>query len=106
MRHASTAFTLLSALALAGCSLLGTDNAAFAFGDAELAFDGAVTFTTVEGGAWVLVSNAGRTYEPVNLLPAYQREGLRVRVEAEFREDLGSFLMVGPIIEIKRIQRL
>lgn len=99
MRRTLPAFALLAALTLAGCSLYGP-------GDAELVFNGHVAYVTLEGGAWVLVSDAGETYEPLNLPAEYREEGLRVRVEAEVRDDRVSLLQIGPIIEIKRMGRL
>lgn len=54
----------------------------------------------------MLVSDAGETYEPLNLPAEYREEGLRVRVEAEVRDDRVSLLQIGPIIEIKRMGRL
>ena len=77
-----------------------------AAGDAELTFEGAVTYTEVEGGAWILRDGEGQAYEPTNLPESYQVEGLRVRVEADVLEDMASFLMVGPIVELKRIAPL
>ena len=97
MRHTLALLALTAALT--GCSLVGSD-------EGDLAFDGVVAYTTVEGGAWLLESDAGETYEPLNLPAAFEEEGLRVRVEAELREDLGSFIMVGPVIEIEKIERL
>ena len=90
----------LAVLVLAsGCSLVGPDASA-------IAFDGSVTYVTIEGGAWVLAGDDGVTYQPLNLPESFVEEGLRVRVEAEARDDLASFLMVGPIVEIERIERL
>ena len=97
MRHALASLTLLASLT--GCSLLGSD-------EGDLAFDGIVTYTTLEGGAWLLESEAGDKYEPTNLPEEFEEEGLRVRVEAEVREDLGSYIMVGTVIEIEEIERL
>lgn len=91
-------------VALAGCSFSADRDDPP--GDYEVAFDGRVTYVTVEGGAWVLRSDAGETYEPLNLQPAFHHEGLRVRVGADVRDDLASYLQVGPIIEIRRIERL
>ena len=97
VRHTLALLALIAALT--GCSLVGSD-------EGDLAFDGVVAYTTVEGGAWLLESDAGETYEPVNLPAEFEEEGLRVRVEAEVREDLGSVVMVGTLIEIERIERL
>lgn len=92
---------LFLVLPLSGCSLLWPDG-----GDHDLRFDGTVTFVTIEGGAWVIEADDGTVYEPINLEEEYEEEGLRVRVWADRRDDLGSYLMVGPIIEIERIRVL
>ena len=100
-------FVLLLVFPLAACSAFWPeDGAADDPVDAQLRFDGTVTYAVIEGGAWVIESDAGDTYEPVDLASEYEEEGLRVRVWADVREDLGSFLMVGPIIQIERIERL
>ena len=95
---------LTAALALSACSL--TDASADSQVGAEVAFDGVVTYAMLEGGAWVLVSDEGETYEPVNLDAAFETEGLRVRVTADVLEDRASTLQVGPIIEISTISAL
>ena len=100
---ALSAFFLLSALALSACSASQLPNDA---SDADLQFDGAVAYTDLEGGAWVIQADEGTTYEPVNLAAEDREEGLRVRVWADVREEMASTLMVGPIIEIRRLERL
>lgn len=72
----------------------------------ELRFDGTITYVTIEGGAWVIEGDDGTTYEPINLAGEHEEEGRRVRVWADRRDDLVSFLQVGPIIEIDRIRKL
>lgn len=71
---------------------------------ADLHFTGTVRFMSVEGGFWAIRGDDGVTYDPVNGVPsAFQREGLRVRVDANRRDDMAGTHMVGPIIEILRI---
>ena len=102
MRALPLFLALLGLVTLSACSASGVERAPAP----DLQFDGTVTYTDLEGGAWVVAGDDGTTYEPVNLAEEYHAEGLRVRVEAARREDLGSFLMAGPIIEIIRIERL
>lgn len=94
----------LLGLAVVGCSFSSTEPPAPP-ADGEVAFDGHVTFVTVAGGAWVLRSEAGVLYEPINLQAPFHQEGLPVRVRALVREDMASIRMVGPIIEIRHIAR-
>ena len=94
---------LLLLLLLPACSFFQGDAAG---PDAEIRFDGSVAHLPLEGGAWVIEGDDGTTYEPLGLGEDYREEGLRVRVWAEPRDDMRSVLMVGPIIEIRRIERL
>ena len=45
------------------------------------------------------VTTAG-FYDPINLPEAYQKKGLKVKVNAILRKDIGSIHMVGDVIEI------
>ena len=70
---------------------------------------GTVTHFDLEGGFWAIKGDDGKTYDPSagSGLPAeFQKEGLRVRMEAKTRPDMASFHMVGIIVEIKKIERL
>lgn len=71
----------------------------------ELQFEGTVQHRQIEGGAWVIESTDGTTYEPTNLPEEYKEEGLPVRVWADRLDDRASIRMVGPIITIERIER-
>lgn len=73
--------------------------------DVELQFEGTVRYLQVEGGAWVIESTEGTTYDPTNLPERYKEKGLPVRVWADQVEDAVSIRMVGPIISIKRIEQ-
>ena len=68
---------------------------------------GTVHYFTFEGGFWAVRGDDSTTYDPLSGLPAdFQREGLRVRLVARIRSDLGSYHMAGPIVEILDIRRL
>jgi hypothetical protein len=68
---------------------------------------GSVHRLTTEGGFWVIQSDDGTTYDPIgSLSPEYQKEGLRVRFEGEFKPDVVSTHMAGTMIQIGKIQRL
>jgi hypothetical protein len=69
--------------------------------------DGTVRFMTFEGGFWAVRGDDDVTYDPIaGLPPAFQVEGLRVRLEARRRQDAASIHMAGPIVEILTIARL
>lgn len=86
----------LALAALGSCGPLGPDG--FFSGT------GTVEFLQVEGGCWSIQTETER-YEPVNLPEEFEEDGLRVRFEAEVREDLGSICQIGPIIELREIER-
>jgi hypothetical protein len=60
----------------------------------------------IEGGFWGIVGDDGQNYDPQNLAPEFQKEGLRVSFEAETRPDAASFHMWGTIVEIKSMKNL
>ena len=66
---------------------------------------GTVRHLDLEGGFWAVEGDT-TTYEPMNLPESFQEEGLRVRLQADVQEDAVSFRMIGPIIEIRAIERL
>jgi hypothetical protein len=70
----------------------------------DLEFTGTVVFIEIEGGFFALRTDAGTTYEPVNLPERFAVNKMPVRVTARTRADLGSYRMVGPIIEIRTME--
>ena len=97
---------LLLALGLAAAVLPACDAAAPET-SALVQFDGfVVTYTAVEGGAWLLQDSAGTRYVPTNLDPSFQEEGLRVRVEGRVLEGYVTTIQVGDVFEIASIRRL
>lgn len=73
------------------------------------AITGTVKYIQIEGGFWAIVgevadTDASETYKPTNLPDSYKVDGQRVHVRAIQRDDLFSIHMVGPIIEIRRIE--
>jgi hypothetical protein len=60
----------------------------------------------IEGGFWGIVGDDGQNYDPANLAPEFQKEGLRVSFEAVPATNQMSIHMWGAIIEIKSIKKL
>lgn len=50
-------------------------------------------------GTWALVSG-GETYELHKPPKDLQQEGLKAKVKGEIKEDVMSFAMIGPILEV------
>ena len=71
----------------------------------DLSDVGTVRFLDIEGGCWAIESN-DQLYEPLELPEAVRQDGLAVSFEAVRRNDMGSFCMIGPIIELLRIEAL
>ncbi|MDZ7659324.1 hypothetical protein [Fodinibius sp.] len=91
-------FILLIAVTITQCNDLKSSQ------DAELYFEGEVTYMEIEGGFWALETNE-ETYEPTNLPSEFQKDGLEVTVAANVEENKVSIRMVGPIIRIVDITK-
>ena len=70
-----------------------------------LAFDARVVHVSLEGGFYGLISAEDVRFEPLNLAPSYQHDGLRLRVRAE-PADVASIRMWGRPIRILDVQVL
>ena len=69
--------------------------------------DGTVHYYNLEGSFWAVRGDDSTTYDPIGGLPlAFQKEDLRVFLEAKVRSDLGGIHQVGPIVEIITIRPL
>ncbi|MCA1991858.1 MAG: hypothetical protein LDL41_07410 [Coleofasciculus sp. S288] len=57
-------------------------------------------------GTWALVADSGETYELKNAPDELKKSDLKVKVEGEIREDVMSFAMIGPVLEVKSFKVL
>lgn len=64
---------------------------------------GTVQRKEVEGGVWVIRTDQD-TYQPMNLPPAFQVDGMAVEAEAVRRADMVSIGMAGPLVQLLRIR--
>lgn len=100
-----TVALLLVALALAATlSCSGHTLGIKRVGD-EVFGTGTVQHFTTEGGFYAIRGDDGVVYEPMILPREFNVDGLRVRFNATIRDDVVSFHMVGPIIELAKINR-
>ena len=67
---------------------------------------GTVFFSNLEGGFYAIRGDDRVTYDPINLPAAFRRDGLRVVATLRIRRDLAGTHMVGPIVEVVRIDRM
>ena len=104
MRTLRTFLTPLLLLAAVGCSagaLVPTPPC-----DAELCdLRGHIAWLDLEGGFWALRGDDQVTYEPLNLPADFRQDGLRVRATVRIRRDVGTYRMVGPVVEVLSIRR-
>lgn len=109
MRLSFIVFIVGTLLALCACSLVEDKSPVdkMILGDTTgtSTIDGTVRYLDLEGGFWAIEGDTA-TYEPTNLPKAFKDDGQRVRVRAKLRKDLGSFRMVGPVIEVRTVERL
>lgn len=99
---------LLSAPACsrAGADLVIADPGAVVREGDVIRGTGTVRWLTVEGGFFAIAGDDGTTYDPIDLPAEFRADGLRVRFRARVREDLGSYRMAGPIVEVLEVSRL
>jgi len=64
---------------------------------------GTVVFRDLEGGFFAIESEDGKTYEPLDLPEAFQKDGLKVMATVRVRKDVGSIRMAGDIVDILEI---
>lgn len=70
----------------------------------SLSAEGTVRHLEIEGGCWV-IETKGDTYEPLNLPTDLREDGLEVRFEAEVLRSVATVCQVGPVIEVREIER-
>lgn len=68
--------------------------------------DGTVRYHALEGGFWAIHGDDGVTYDPVTFPPDHRKDGLRVHAVLDVRRDLWGIHMVGPIVDVVRLDLL
>ena len=57
-------------------------------------------------GTWALVAESGETYELKNAPNELKKSDLKVKVEGQVRDDVMTFAMIGPVLEVKSFKVL
>ncbi|MDP8966385.1 MAG: hypothetical protein M3O33_20845 [Cyanobacteriota bacterium] len=57
-------------------------------------------------GTWALVTEEGETYELKDAPAELKKSDLKVQVEGQVREDVMTFAMIGPVLEVKSFKVL
>jgi hypothetical protein len=73
--------------------------------EAILRLTGTVHHLDLEGGVYVIRTEDGTQYRPVELPEEFRVDGLAVEAEAKRRDDLMSVDMVGPAVELLDIRK-
>ncbi len=55
-------------------------------------------------GTWALVSTSGETYELHKAPHDLQKDGLKVKVRGQIRDDVMTFAMIGPVLEVQSFE--
>ena len=68
--------------------------------------DGTIRHIPLEGGFWGIVADDGRRFDPLELDPALQRDGLRVHFQALPETDVMTTRMWGTPVTLRSIEVL
>jgi len=66
--------------------------------------NGTVQRQGMGAGTWALVSANGETYELHNVPSALKQAGLKVNVSGQIRQDVMTFAMIGPVLEVQSFE--
>ncbi len=67
---------------------------------------GTITYIDLEGGFFGIVGDDGNKYDPLNLEPEYQKDGLRIKVGISVRKNVMTVRMWGTPVQINQIRML
>jgi hypothetical protein len=105
------AYVLLMAVAACANGAAGRDEAAWVTpspaaeeGGTDVRITGVVAHVELEGGFYAIRGDDGVTYDPTNLPPEFQKDGLKVEAEARRRDDMMGIHQAGPIVQLVRIR--
>ncbi len=66
--------------------------------------EGTVERKGVGPGTWALVTPSGETYELHKAPNDLQKDGLKVKVRGQIRDDVMTFAMIGPVLEVQSFE--
>lgn len=67
---------------------------------------GIIEYKELGPGTWALVSDDGTTYELKDSPAQLHQSGLKVKVEGKLRDDVMTFAMIGPVLEVNSFKVL
>jgi hypothetical protein len=66
---------------------------------------GTVQRSTMGPGTWAFVAEDGQVYEIYKGAPSgLLKDGLKVKVEGQVREDVMTIAMIGPVLEVQQFE--
>ena len=83
-----------------------SSNEALVSDSATFEIQGIIVHKDLEGGFYAIEGDDGRVYDPIDLPEQFKKDGLKVKIKAKLRNDVGSIHMVGDIIEIVDIDEV
>lgn len=92
---------LLAALAFTVSCKNGSDSA-----KGVVSGKGKVEYVTLGMGFYGIRAEDGKQYEPQNLAPEFQSDGLQVKFELKVLPDVGTIYMWGTPVEVVEIKKL
>ncbi len=92
---------LLAALAITIACKSGSDSA-----KGIVSGKGKVEYVTLGMGFYGIRAEDGKQYEPQNLAPEFQSDGLQVKFELKVLPDVGTIYMWGTPVEVVEIKKL
>ena len=109
--RSGVALVLLLAVAACANGAAGRDEAGWVTpspaaeeGGTDVRITGVVSHVELEGGFYAIRGDDGVTYDPTNLPPEFQKDGLKVEAEARGRDDMMGIHQAGPIVQLVRIR--
>lgn len=87
---------------LLGITLL---NASCNISSEYIEIEGTIRYIDLEAGFWGITAGDGRNFDPLNLPEEYKKDGLKVVVKLQPKDELAGLHMWGQIVEIKEIRK-
>lgn len=67
---------------------------------------GIIQRSDIGAGAWALAAEDGTTYEVHNAPKDLLQPGKKVKVTGQIREDVMTFAMIGPVLEVRSFEMM
>jgi len=72
----------------------------------SISVTGVIEHKGIGPGAWALVTDSGETYELKDAPSELKKPELKVKVQGQVRDDVMTFAMIGPVLEVKSFEVL